>query len=462
MVMDYGEFIRSKRIQTRQYGFDVAVDDLNPNAFEWQKRVIQWSLKRGRSALFLDTGLGKTLCQLNWAQQVVEHTGGRVLIHCPIGVRMQTAGELRKFGIECDITIADSQDDCPSQGIVIANYEKLHKFDSNEFDGVVLDESQILKGIAGKTKDQLCREWAGSRFRLACTATPSPNDHMELGNHAEFLGVCSHQEMLSKYFVNDTGDTKSWRLKGHSTEAFWDWVCTWAACVTKPSDIGGSDDGYILPELNEYTELVHVPYDTKAGMLFDSTEVSATNIHDEKRRTSPYRAEKTAEIVASVSGSCVVWCDTNYEADDLVKMIPGAVDIRGSMTEQQKENSLTRFANGDDRVIITKPTIAGAGLNWQHCCNMVFHAINYSFEQRYQAIRRCWRFGQTKPVNVWSVTTDTEHAMQNAVRVKSAKHEDLQRSMRDAMQRSELYGTMDVGRTKYTPEYYMEIPKWLR
>lgn len=460
--MDYAEFIAGKQLQEKRYGFDVPLSSIAPAAFDWQKRIIQWAVRRGRAAMFLDTGLGKTLCQLAWAEQVATKTKGRVLLHCPLGVRKQTYREAGKFSIGVPVVIADDGESLPKGPcIIVCNYDKLHKFEARKFCGVVLDESSILKGLDGATKRFLCEAWSRTQYRLACTATPSPNDHMELGNHAEFLGVCSTQEMLSKYFVNDTGDTGKWRLRGHAVQSFWEWVCQWACCVSMPSDVGGPDEGYILPGLHERTELVHVPLERGSGMLFDSTELSATTIHDEKRRTSPYRARKTAEIVNDLSGHCIVWLDTNYEADDLMPLLNDAVEIRGDMKDSVKESVLDGFVDGTHRVLVTKPTIAGQGMNFQHCNQMVFHAINYSFEQRYQAIRRCLRFGQTREVYVWNVTTDTEHAMANAIHIKSERHVTMQTQMRAAMAKSELAPQTEVGKRSYVASSTMEVPSWL-
>jgi len=462
-MKEYHEFIRQKRVTAKRYGFDVEDSHLNQKAFPWQRRIIRWALNRGRAALFLDTGLGKTLCQLTWAEHVCQHTGGKVLLHCPVGVRWQTEREAERFSVSVPVVVCDDESEIPEESsICIINYEKLHKFDPMQFDGVVLDESSILKGLTGKIREHLTTAWQHARYRLACTATPAPNDTQELGNHAEFLGICTREEMLAKYFVHDSGDTSEWRLKGHAEDAFWDWVCTWAACITRPSDIGGDDTGYILPPMNEQTCVVHVPSIPKAGCLFDTDGISATNIHGEKRVTSPYRAEKTAELVNSNSEQWIIWCDTNYEADDIRKLIPDVVEVRGSDTVEQKEQRLMGFSDGKIRVLLTKPSIAGQGLNWQHCNHMVFHSINYSFESRYQAIRRCYRFGQTKTVNVFSVTTDTEFAIQNTVAVKSGRHEGLQDAMRRAAARSDLIQSADRGVQTYKTNKRMELPAWLK
>lgn len=460
--MDYKEFCRSKHVRPAYSGFDIELDALGSKAWQWQKRCIQWAVKRGRAALFADTGLGKSLQQLLWADAVVKHTGGHIMGHCPVGVRWQTAREAEKFAIDTPVVVVNSESEIPSTpSICLVNYEKMHLFNTADFAGVFLDESSILKGLTSKTREQLTEGWKHSRFRLACTATPAPNDTQELGNHAEFLGICTREEMLSKYFTHDSGDTSKWRLKGHAEADFWDWVCSWAVCMTRPSDIGGDDTGYILPELHEITHNVHVPGRIMPGHLFDVSGISATNIHDEKRHTSPFRAEKTAELIRSNSRPWLIWCDTNYEADDIKALIPDIVEVRGSDSDKEKEERLRGFSDGSIRVLLSKPSIAGVGMNWQHCDQMIFHSINYSFESRYQAIRRCWRFGQKNPVYAHSVTTDTEHAIANTLSVKDARHDNLQAAMSAAMQRSELLASTDAGMTRYTPNVKIQLPGWI-
>jgi hypothetical protein len=466
MVMDYGEFIRSKRIQTRQYGFDVAVDDLNPNAFEWQKRVIQWGVKRGRAALFLDTGLGKTISQLVWAEQVCKETGGRIFLHCPVGVRSQTKREAERFNIGCDVVVCDDMSSIPDRGIAVVNYEKLHKFDSTKFHGVVLDESSILKSFTGKTKRKLCDSWQHSEFRLACTATPSPNDHMELGNHSQFLGVMDSPEMLSRWFYNDTMQAGGYKILPHGEADFWEWVSTWAACVSMPSDIGGDDTGYKLPELQRIDHVV-MPKDQSPDsgcLFFVERELTATTVHKEKRRSTPERAAKVAEIVdAEPSEPWIVWCDTNYEADELLRLMPYATDLRGCEKESEKERKLNGFSDGTIRVLISKPTVAGFGMNWQHCCRMAFIGLSYSYEQYYQAVRRCHRFGQKRQVVAHVVMAEGESAIMKANERKQHQHESMQRAMRDAINRShELAAEVNDKRLKeFNGQKKVEVPSWL-
>lgn len=463
--MEYSEFVKQKQVQSVEYGHQVAIDDLNENAFDWQKRVVQWAVSRGRAALFLDTGLGKTLCQLMWAEQVCKATGGRVMLHCPVGVRHQTERESQKFSIDCPVTICDTDDQIPDYGIIIANYEKLHHFKTDLFDGVVLDESSILKGFTGSTKRALCEQWEHARYRLACTATPSPNDHMELGNHAQFLGVMNSNEMLSRWFYNDTMKAGGYKILPHGELDFWEWVASWAACVSLPSDIGGDDTGYVLPKLHRIDHVV-IPEDESPEdgfLFFVETKLTATTVHKEKRRSTPERVAKVAELVnAEPDEQWLIWCDTNYEADALVKSIAGSVDLRGSESESSKEAKLSGFSDGEIRILITKPTIAGFGMNWQHCKRMAFVGLSYSYEQYYQAVRRCWRFGQKHEVIAHVVMAEGESAITDANKRKHEQHLQMQRGMRNAINRThDLSNANDKTLSVFDGQNRMEIPKWL-
>ena len=444
MNNDYHAFIESKRLEPNQYGFHVLIEEINAACHEWQTRVIQWSLQRGRAALFLDTGLGKTICQLTWAEHVVNQTGGRVMLHCPVGVRGQTLREAQRFGVSVDTVICDETSQMPERGIVLANYEKSHRFSSRDFVGVVLDESSILKSFSGKTKQQLCNDWTHADYRLACTATPSPNDHMELGNHAQFLGVMQSSEMLSRWFYNDTMNAGGYKILPHGEDDFWQWVSTWAACVSIPSDIGGDDTGYILPELKRLDHVVEVNNETPDDgcLFFVERELTATTVHKEKRRSLSERAKKVAEIVLSEPGETwLIWCDTNYESDELKNCIANAVELRGSESESLKERKLSGFSSGEIQILITKPTVAGFGLNWQHCKRMVFIGLSYSYEQYYQAVRRCWRFGQESEVHAHVVMADGEMAILKTNERKSKQHKEMQDGMRKAINKHHSLAT---------------------
>ena len=462
----YDKFIEGKHLNVKAYGFDVADAQINRHAFAWQRDVIRWALKRGRAALFLDTGLGKTLCQLSWAENVCRETGGSVLLHCPVGVRWQTAKEAEKFEIECPVVVADEQSFVPKQGIAIANYEKLHKFDASKFEGVVLDESSILKGFTGKIKRALCDSWRDTRYKLACTATPSPNDHMELGNHADFLGIMASNEMLSRWFYNDTMHAGGYKILPHGEEDYWQWVASWAACVAMPSDIGGDDRGYILPQLTRIDHTVIVDDETpEPGQLFyKPVALTATTVHREKRRSTADRAGKVAEIIAAEPDEpWLIWCDTNYEADVLRKIIPDSVDLRGSESDTAKESKLDRFSSGDIKRLIAKPSMCGFGMNWQHCRRMAFIGLSYSYEQYYQAVRRCWRFGQQHTVDAHVVMAESESAILRANERKQSQHEQMQAGMLAAITRHhDLTNSDDLKKRDYETLTEMEIPKWLQ
>lgn len=423
--MTYQEFLSRKAVSAKPHGLQ-SVPELHPILFGWQRRVVEFALLQGRAALFLDTGLGKTLCQLEWARRVP----GKKLILAPVAVAPQTVREGReKLGID----VVHSRDGSTGPDITITNYERLHLFDPGEFTGIVLDESSILKSFTGKTRNMLVDQFRHTPYRLACTATPSPNDHTELGNHAEFLGVMTTGQMQSRWFINDTGDTGTWRLKGHATCDFWRWVSTWASCISKPSDIGGDDGPFELPPIT--TAMHTVEFEARpsveTGSLFGFTELSATNIHADKRATLRKRVELAAEL-ADTSDYCLIWCESNDESAALAKAITGAVEVRGSDDPDDKEFKLDSFSRGQTRVLVTKPSIAGFGLNWQHCNHVIFASLSYSYESFYQAVRRTWRFGQKRQVHVDVVIADSEQGVWRTIREKMGNHEEMKSAMRQA------------------------------
>jgi superfamily II DNA or RNA helicase len=430
-LADYKAFLQSKRVRAQNYGFEPPA--LNANLFPHQAEIVRFALTKGRAAMFVDTGLGKTLMQLDWARCVHEHTNGPVLILTPLAVAAQTVREGAKFGIAAKIVREDA--DCIN-GVNVANYERLEKLDASRFSGVVLDESSILKNFSGKTFQALCEAFKHTPYRLACTATPAPNDYMELGNHSEFLGILRQVDMLTRWFLHDSSDTKDWRLKGHAVSDFWDWVASWARCVSMPSDLGYSDAGFVLPELRTVQHVIETDLTGTDGQLFRNVELSATSLHREKRATLDVRADQVAELVNGNSEPWVVWCDTNDEADALTSRISDAVEVRGNHTAEQKETRLLGFSDGDYRVIVSKASIAGFGLNWQHCARMAFVGVNYSYEAFYQAVRRCWRFGQQRSVEAHVVMAQTESAIWNAVMRKSDAHDAMKDEMRAAMLRN--------------------------
>jgi DNA modification methylase len=425
----YDALIARKVRKPLAHGFETSMA-LNAGLFDWQRLLVEWAINQGRCALFEDCGLGKTLQQLEWARHVSAHTGGPVLILCPLAVAAQTVKEGERFGIKAKHVFENSEIDV---GISVTNYERLDKFDTSIFSGVVLDESSILKSFMGKTRAALCAAFKSTPFRLCCTATPAPNDYMEFGQHSDFLGVMDSNEMLSRYFINDTMNFGNYRLKGHAENEFWKWVATWAACVSKPSDIGFNDAGFELPLLSIKSHVVGVDQTNGRGdELFRNPTLSATNIHREFRMTCDKRADKCAELVNGSKESWVVWCNTNQEADALVERIPDAIEVRGSDSAESKETNLERFTNGNARVIITKPSIAGYGLNWQHCGNHAFVGLSYSFEDFYQAMRRGYRFGRKEPFNVHIIQADTESSVAGVVKRKMEQHSKMKERMKIA------------------------------
>ncbi len=456
----YSAFLARKQRAHVPAGFDA---DLSRwvHPFQFQRATIAWALRLGRAAIFADTGLGKTLMQLVWAREVADHTRRPVLLLAPLAVVRQTEREAEKFGIPgvCRIGGMDHVD---GPGVYVINYDLMHKIDPSVFGGVVLDESSILKNSAGRTRKRLIEMFAATPYRLACTATPSPNDHTELGNHSEFLGVMDESIMRARWFINDLGDTvQPWRLKRHAEGDFWRWVASWARCIGKPSDMGDySDDGYNLPPLNIIKHSVDVDIvDGRGdGMLFRVPDLSATAIHKEKRRTAAERAAKVAAIIASEPHeSWAVWADTNYDQDAVSALLPGCIDVRGSDKPKEKADSLLRFVD-EGGVIVTKPKIAAMGLNWQHACRMVFVGGSYSYEAFYQAVRREWRFGQTRPVNVHVVMAATEMAMWHAIHRKSAQHEKMKEKMYAASKKAAMRFS---NRDSYTPQHTAPVPRWL-
>lgn len=430
-AIDYDQFVAAKMRRQLPHGFEPRA--IRAPLFDWQKHIVQWAVRQGRAALFEDCGLGKTLQQLEWASQVAAHTSKPILILTPLAVAHQTEREAERFGYQA--FVCRDQGDLPEGGsIAITNYERLEHFDPKAFGGVVLDESSILKNFTGKMRKALTDAFAETDYRLCCTATPSPNDYAEFGQHADFLGVCTPAQMLCTFFINDTFNTGDWRLKRHAEAEFWKWLASWAACVSKPSDIGFTDEGYDLPALRMNTITVDVDIlDQKPDdELFRVATLSATTMHKEMKITAPVRAAKVADLVNGSDEPWLVWCNTNIEADELARLIPTALEVRGSDAPAEKERMLMAFVDGDARVLISKPSICGMGMNFQHCRNVAFVGLSYSFEDFYQALRRSYRFGQKYPVNAYIVQAATEGAILQAVQNKMAAHERMQTAMKAA------------------------------
>lgn len=460
--MKYSAFVAKKLSTVPPTGLG-DLPELSAHLFSFQKDVVSWALRRGRCATFLDTGLGKSLVQLEWAKRVHEYTGRDVLILAPLAVAAQTVAEGARFGI--DVALCREASDA-RPGLNITNYDRLHKFDASAFGGVVLDESSIIKNYSSRTLADLLSAFSQTPFKLACSATPAPNDYTELGTHAEFLGICTRTEMLSEFFCHDGGDTQAWRLKGHARDVFWKWVSGWAAMVRRPSDLGWDDDGYILPGLEFHDHVIAADVDaTKAtGLLFAEEAKSLTDRRAAKKGTVGQRVAECAALVNASSDPWVVWCDLNAEGDALAKAIRGAVQVAGADDIDAKEERLMAFARGESRVIVSKVAIAGMGLNWQHCANMAFVGVNDSFEQQYQAIRRCYRFGQQRVVNVHIFSSELEGAVTRNIARKQADAEkmgeELSRWTREAM-RSSVKGQARQT-NDYSARREMVIPEWLK
>ena len=436
-MANYLEFLKAKEKHIIKAGFDVEDDELNPMLFDFQKYCVKKALHVGKYALFEDCGLGKTIQQLEWGYHVAKHTDKPVLILAPLGVVHQTIMEAHKFGyivkeIERELVETELH---RTTGIYITNYDNLANVSTDEFGGIILDESSILKNFDGKTKQAIIDRFDRTPYKLACTATPSPNDVMELCNHAEFLNVMTRNEMLAMYFVHDGGNTSAWRLKGHAQTAFWDFVSTWAVMLTNPTDIGFDGSGYNLPPLN--IEEVFVSTAKKDnGQLFNDMAVSATTFHSALRDSMTERMEAVAKLVNGSDEQFLVWIGHDDEGRMLREMIPGCVEVKGSDTRGYKKQMLLGFATGDFRVLVTKLKIAQFGLNYQNCHNQIFASLDFSFESTYQGIRRSWRFGQTQAVNIYLIVTDTMQNVRRSIIEKQAQFETMQRQMSAATNRN--------------------------
>jgi len=459
-LMEYQKFLESKIIQHEASGFDVSLDDLNPMLFDWQKVLIRWALFKGRAAIFADCGLGKTLMQLEWADKVCRKTGGSVLLFAPLAVSIQTKHEGQKFGI--DVNACKDQSDMVS-GVNITNYERMEKFDPGEFVGIVLDESSILKNFAGKIRNYIIDAFLYTPYKLCCTATPAPNDYMELGNTSEFLGIMTRAEMLSMYFINDASKTGTWRLKGYVKDnKFWEWISTWAVIMQKPQDVGYPNNGFDLPPLYIHEHIIK--YNGAKTSLFTEEARTLSERRASRKESMPGRLKKTLQIIQDDPGEIwLTWCNLNIESDMLKKSISGCVEVKGSDSVEHKENSIIGFSNGDIKSLVTKPKIAGFGVNWQVCNNVIFFGLSDSYEQFYQATRRCWRFGQKKPVNLHIVIGEKEKSVLDNVKRKEADAKNMFHEMVGYMKKNTLHQleNLEIKTAPYNPKKEMELPQWL-
>ena len=440
--MDYESFVASKRRAEVATGHKPG--QLNEHLFDFQAAIVEWAVRRGRAAIFADTGLGKTLMQLSWADEVASQTGGIVLVLAPLAVSEQTIEQGRAFGIEVSRVVQGGTPTGP--GVWITNYERMDSIDFTELHGLVLDESSILKSHDGKTRQRIIEAAQGVPYRLSCTATPSPNDFDELGNQCEFLGVMTRTEMLATYFVNDTGDTGTWRLKGWGASKFWEWMGTWAVVLRNPQDLGFNGARYELPPLNYHEHVVETEQLT--GELFARPAMGLAERRKAQRDSVEARCRALADVVNAEPGEpWLIWCHLNDEAELITQLIPGAVNVQGSDSPESKSKNLLGFAHGEIRVLVSKPKIAGFGMNWQHCARMAFVGLDDSFEKFYQAVRRCYRFGQKREVQVHLFTAENEGQILANLKRKEVQHHEISANMIEHMKEimnHELTGQTNV------------------
>lgn len=455
-IINYENFLKTKIKQSIESGFLIPDEWLNPYLMSFQKDIVKWAVRKGKSCIFADCGLGKTIMQLNWAEAITKKTNAPVLILAPLAVTEQTKLEGDKFGIP--VNIAKSQEEI-KDGINITNYEKLDKFNPDEFAGIVLDESSILKSFTGKTRTKLIDAFRKTPYKLCCTATPAPNDYMELGNHCEFIDVMSRNEMLSMFFTHDGSNTSKWNLKGHASSSFWQWLASWAIVVSNPNDLGYLIEGFTLPELNMNEVIVD-------GGSFISQTQTLRQRQEARRKTIVDRCNKAVEIAEEIiktGNQCLVWCDLNKESELINKGLGDhSNEIKGTTKEEKRLESILNFTNGKLPVLVTKPSIAGFGMNWQNCHNMIFVGLSDSYEKFYQAIRRCWRFGQENEVNVYIIISSKEGAVLENIKRKELDSNKMRDEMRNFITDSvkdELKLIESVNRD-YHPNTNMILPRW--
>ena len=444
MKNEYLEFLEKKQKKHTLSGFDIDENQLNGSMFPFQKFIVKRALKAGKYAIFADCGLGKTLMQLEWSSQVVKQTNKPVLILAPLAVVGQTKQEGIKFGIDMS-------------NIHVNNYDQLENIDTSIYSGIVLDESSILKNFEGATKQLIVDRFKSTPYKLACTATPSPNDPMELGNHSEFLDVMGRNEMLATYFVHDGGETAKWRLKGHAVKLFYQFIGTWAIMLNKPQDIGFTMDGYNLPSLNIIERQIITPKRDN-GSLFNDAVISATNFNSELRLTKKERLDEVINIINSKPDeNFIIWIKQNEEGEILKKLLPEAREVKGSDSNEWKEKTLLGFANNELRILITKTKIASFGMNYQNCRNQIFASLDFSFEGLYQAIRRSYRFGQKEEVNIYLITTDTMANVNESINRKQKQFEIMQDEMAKAINENlngNIMSSGDFDTTEENNEWY--------
>jgi hypothetical protein len=454
--VDYNNFLKEKSQLHGNFGFEPIA--INKNLFDFQEHLLRWALLKGRAAIFADCGLGKTLMQLCWADNVMQKTNKPVLILTPLAVSIQTVEEGKKFGIECQ----RSSDGKAHKCITVTNYEQLHKFNYSDFSGVVCDESSILKSFDGARKSEITAFMRKLKYRLLTTATAAPNDYIELGTSSEALGYLGFVDMLGMFFKNDNnnigmkrhyGEAPKWRFRGHSEIPFWQWVTSWARACRKPSDIGFNDDAFMLPQLIQNEHLI-TPERARNGMLFTLPASTLPEQRKEKRRTIKERCEKVLELLSDTKEPAISWCQLNEEGDFLEKILPDCIQISGKDSDAKKEDKFLKFLSGEARILITKPKIGAWGLNFQHCNREVYFP-SHSFEQYYQAVRRCWRFGQKREVTIDIVLTDGEKKI-----IENLKRKEIAAvSMFNNLVKEMNHATEIEKENKHLKQ--VEVPTWL-
>lgn len=455
MTPDYLAFLASKAPRPMASGIEPA--PMPAHLFDYQAAATSFCVRQGRAALFLDTGLGKTVCELEFARQMAAASNGWALLLTPLAVARQIEVEGRRFGYDCRV-IREMSDAGP--GINICNYDRLDKLDVSAFGVVVLDESSILKNFSGATTRSLIASFADTPYRLCASATPAPNDHIELGTHSEFLGIMPQGDMLVRWFINDTADTGTWRLKGHAAQHFWDWMASWAVMASSPEDLGFDGSRFVLPPLNVIRHKAIGEVKPIEGMLF-AADVSATNMHAVKRETADARAVEVARLVAAEPDEpWMVFLDTDYEADAVKDaIVRDLIEVRGSMTPERKESNIDKFLTGGARIMVSKSSIMGQGLNMQFCARMVFVGRSFSYESWYQAVRRCWRFGQMRQVNVHLIVAEGEDQIGRVLERKADAHASMKEAMIAASKRA--MGRSSAMKIAYEPTHEGKLPKWL-
>lgn len=455
---DYARFLEGKAVEAPKRGFDP--QPMPSHLFPHQVASITHNLQCGSAGLFLDTGLGKTACELEWARQCAETGNGRALILTPLAVARQIEREGKRWGY--DIRVIREQGEA-REGINVCNYDRLEKLDPASFGAVALDESSVLKSFTGKTTRALISAFSDHRFRLSATATPAPNDHMELGQHAEFCGIMPSNEMLMRWFTADQTEMGRYRLKHHGVTAFWTWMASWCRMATMPSDLGFSDEGFVLPPLHVHRVDVENSKPIDGGDMF-SAIVSATDMHAVKRQTADARAEACADaVMGETAEPWVIWCDTDYEADAIMGALHGAsgvVEVRGSHTADHKEAALTAFIDGTARILVTKPSVCGFGMNFQHCARTIFAGRSFSYESWYQAVRRFWRYGQKRAVECYVVVAEGEAQIARVIDRKASDHESMKAAMANAMRKSNESSARV--RVAYNPNHIARLPEWIK